>query len=265
MKSNVPKFHFSHDASEQEAELQQNSLLARFNASRRALAVDKYRPIYHYVNPEGNLKDPNGLCLWQGRWHLFYQGFPPEDPRSHWGHVVSDDLVHWRDLPYAIYPDPEERCFSGTTLVEDDRVVAIYYGTKAGVMVAVSSDPLLLNWEKVTGKAVIPFPTDPDARLPYQIHDSCIWKHEDHYYALTSGTLPTGPASKRVRANYLHRSRDLEHWEYLHPFIENDRYSFVGDDGACPYFWPIGEHHMFLHFSHMSGGRFLLGDYDTVR
>ena len=68
---------------------------------------------------------------------------PPEDPRQHWGHAISKDLIHWRDLPYAIYPDPEECCFSGASLVEKDRVIAMYHGTKVGNMVAVSSDPLL--------------------------------------------------------------------------------------------------------------------------
>ena len=57
--------------------------------------------------------------------------YPPEDPRQHWGHAVSDDLIHWRDLPYAIYPDPEEKCCSGATLVEDDRVIAMYHGTRS--------------------------------------------------------------------------------------------------------------------------------------
>ena len=113
------------------------------------MADDPYRPIYHYVNPEGTLNDPNGLCFWQGRWHLFYQAYPPEDPRQHWGHAVSDDLIHWRDLPLAIYPNPEDRCYSGATLVEKDRVIAMYHGTRVGNMVAVSSDPLLLNWMKV--------------------------------------------------------------------------------------------------------------------
>ena len=80
--------------------------------------------------------------------------------RVHWGHAVSEDLVHWGDLPIALYPDPEKDCFSGQTVVEPDRVIAIYHGTRVGNMVAVSSDPLLLNWKKLTGKAVIPM-TNP--------------------------------------------------------------------------------------------------------
>lgn len=39
-------------------------------------------------------------------------------------------------------------------------------------------------------------------------------------------------------AEYLYRSPDLLRWEYLHPFIDADPYAFVGDDGACPYFYP---------------------------
>jgi sucrose-6-phosphate hydrolase SacC (GH32 family) len=48
-------------------------------------ADDPYRPIYHYVNPEGRLNDPNGLCRWQGRWHLFFQAYPPEG----WNQIMT--------------------------------------------------------------------------------------------------------------------------------------------------------------------------------
>jgi len=262
--SRVPKYTFADTLEGQEAQLKVNPLMQRFAESRAKLAGDCYRPIYHYVNPEGRLNDGNGLCFWQGRWHLFYQAYPPEDPRQHWGHVVSDDLIHWRDLPYAIYPHPERCCYSGAAFVEEDRVIAMYHGTTVGNMVAVSDDPLLLNWKKVTGKAVIPIKSADGSRLPYRVFDPCIWKKAGMYYSLSGGTLP-GPGGKPVRANFLFRSEDLATWEYLHPFAESDRYSLVGDDGACPYFWPIGDKHILLHFSHMSGGKYLLGDYDTQR
>jgi beta-fructofuranosidase len=263
--SKVPQYKFSPTLEAQEAELRTNPLLARMNASRQKQADDPHRPIYHYVNPEGNLNDPNGLCFWQGRWHLFYQAYPPEDPRQHWGHAISTDLIHWRDLPLAIYPNPEDKVYSGSTLVEKDRVIAIYHGVAAGTMVAVSKDPLLLNWEKVTGQALIPYPKPGEPPLPYNIFDPCLWKQGEFYYALTAGTTTKGPGGKQVRANFLHRSKDLAKWEYLHEFIDGYDFSQVGDDGACPYFWPIGNRHLMLHFSHLSGGKYLLGDYDTNR
>lgn len=261
--SRVPKFTFAATLEEQEEQLKTNPLILRFAESRKKMASDPYRPIYHFVSPESTLNDPNGLSFWQGRWHMFYQGYPPEDRRQHWGHAVSDDLIHWRDLPYAIYPNPERACFSGSTFVEQNRVIAMYHGTQVGNMVAVSNDPLLLNWKKVTGKAVIPINPD-ELAPPYRVFDPCIWKQGDTYYSLSAGTLPKGPGGKRIRANFLWRSKDLAKWEYLHPFVENDRYSLVGDDGACPYFWPIGDKHILLHFSHMSGGKYLIGDYDTA-
>ena len=260
----VPKYRFSETLEQQESELASNPLLSRMLAARKQYS-DPHRPIYHYVNPEGMLNDPNGLCFWQGRWHLFYQGYPPEDPRQHWGHAVSDDLVHWRDLPYAIYPDPEECCYSGATLVEEDRVIAIYHGTKVGNMVATSRDPLLLNWEKVAGRAVIPIGNPDEKSQQYRVFDPCIWKEGDCYYSLSGGTLPVTGDVRRRRANFLFRSSDLEHWEYLHPFVEDDQYTLFGDDGACPYFWPIGKKHMLLFFSHMSGGQYIIGEYDTER
>ena len=265
----LPQYSFADTLEEQEKQLASNPLLKRFAASRKAQSNDRFRPFYHYVNPEGRLNDPNGLCFWQGRWHLFYQAYPPEDSRQHWGHAVSDDLIHWRDLPPAIYPVPEDKCFSGSTLVEEDRVIAAYHGIGRGTMVAVSSDPLLLNWDKVTGDAVIKLKKEGDPDLPYEIFDPSIWKQGDDYYLLTAGQRPAGPGGKMVRQEFLHRSKDLANWEYLHTFLENDRYGMVGDDGACPYFWPIGtkeqNKHIMLHFSHMSGGKYMIGDYDTGR
>ncbi|MEM9281656.1 MAG: glycoside hydrolase family 32 protein, partial [Verrucomicrobiota bacterium] len=265
----IPDFEFSTTLEEQEKELSNDPYMKRIEAARKAQADDPHRPFYHFVNPEGRLNDPNGLCYWQGRWHLFYQAYPPEDDRQHWGHAVSDDLIHWRDLPIAIYPNPEDKCFSGSTLVEEDRVIAAYHGIGRGTMIAVSSDPLLLNWEKVTGDAVIKFKEEGAPDYSYEIFDPSIWKQGDYYYLLTAGQHNNGPDGRVMREEFLHRSKDLENWEYLHPFLENDQFGLVGDDGACPYFWPIGtkeqNKHLMVHFSHMSGGKYLLGDYDTKR
>jgi len=125
----------------------------------------------------------------------------------------------------------------------------------------VTDDPLLLNWEKITGRAVIPIAKPGDPPLPYNVFDPCIWKKDGMYFALTAGSR----GGKQLRSVFLHRSRDLVSWEYLHPFVENDTYGLVGDDGACPNFWPIGDRHVLLHFSHMSGGKYLLGEYDRQR
>ena len=49
--SKVPKYTFATSLEEQEKQLETNPLMLRFAASRKKLAGDPYRPIYHYVNP----------------------------------------------------------------------------------------------------------------------------------------------------------------------------------------------------------------------
>lgn len=245
--STVPKQKFSETLAEQEEELKTNPLMLRFAASRKKLAADRYRPAYHFVSPENMLNDPNGLCFWQGRWHLFYQAYPPDefpDPqdikkrRQHWGHAVSPDLVHWRDLPYAIYPDIERMCFSGSTVVEADRVIAFYPGIGAGQMVATSHDPLLLNWDK-------------SGPVNSGHGDSDIWKEDGKYYGLVGRSLWV--------------SDDLEHWEGRGEFLTSTPFIANDDDGACPNFEPIGDKHILLFFSHSNGGQYFLGDYTDHR
>lgn len=264
--SPVPKFSYPTTLQEQEEALKKDELMQRFAASRKKLSTDKYRPIYHFISPESTMNDPNGLCYWQGNWHLFYQAYPPEDKRQHWGHAISKDLIHWKDLPYAIYPSPERAVFSGTTLVEDNRVIAMYHGPMVGNMVATSTDPLLLNWEKTTkDRAAIPLLDPSGYPLPYSVFDPSIWKKGDTYYALSAGRAPKGPGDRQIPIAYLFRSKDLANWQYMHEFVENDRFTLIGDDYACPYFWPIGNRWIMPFFSHMSGGQYLLGDYDKER
>ncbi len=252
----VPKFTFATTLEEQEEQLKTNPLIVQFREARKQHADDRYRPLYHYICPVGAIGDPNGLSFWKGRWHMFYQVWPPEDHRQHWGHAVSTDLIHWRDLPYAIYPGPERASFSGGAIVEEDRVVAMYLGHHFGEMVATSSDPLLLNWEKLTEGAVIP-ENMPDG-THREVFDPGIWKKDGMYYAVT----------QRYWADMegqLYRSDNLVDWETLHPFVENDSYSLPGDDLSCPYVWPIGDRHIMTFFSHPRGGRYFLGDYDKER
>lgn len=226
-------------------------------------------PGYHYTAPEGYFNDGTGFCRWKGKWHLFYGSLPQRTSGGGfvWGHAVSDDLIHWTDLPPAIVNGPEPETWTGSVLAEENRCIAAYraYGNggEMGIGIAVSSDPLLLNWEKIPGERSDYLPIHADPSTPEgNTGDPCIWKKGGYYYLVSGKTENHPRTGELLRQGYLYRSADLEHWEYLHPFLADDMLKPLCDDLSCPTFWPLEERHILIHYSHTRSARYILGDYD---
>lgn len=216
----------------------------------------------HFEPERGWMNDPNGLCWYGGKYHAFFQHNPHAAVWGpmHWGHAVSDDLIHWEELPIALYPDmPYENdggCFSGSAL-EKDGVLWLMYTSVSKELgqtqsLAFSRDGV--HFEKYQGNPVIsPSPLDPASK---DFRDPKLITLPDGQYGMVCGAGKDGLGSV-----LLFRSQDLIHWDYVGPLFESRDY---GDVPECPDFFPLGDKWV-LVFSRMDESRsaqFVVGTFD---
>ena len=91
-----------------------------------------YRPQLHFTPATQWMNDPNGMVYLDGEYHLFYQYHPYSNRWGpmHWGHALSRDLVHWQQLPIALYPDPHGAIFSGSAVFDRDNTSGLGTATR---------------------------------------------------------------------------------------------------------------------------------------
>ncbi|MCD2422647.1 glycoside hydrolase family 32 protein [Niabella pedocola] len=147
---------------------------------------EPHRPQLHFTPKKGWMNDPNGMVFLNGKYHLFFQHNPNATVWGpmHWGHATSTDLVHWNELPIALYPDSLGTIFSGSAVIDvnntagfgKNAMVAIYTnhsheGEKAGTdkfqnqSIAYSLDEGK-TWTKYKGNPVLRNPGIRDFRDP---------------------------------------------------------------------------------------------------
>jgi fructan beta-fructosidase len=180
-----------------------------------------------------------------------------DEGRKGWGHAVSKDLIHWKELPMAIYPYDNNSIYSGSAVVDKNNTSGLQTGQEK-VMVALhslSDKPVQclaysndrgMTWTNYSGNPVI---GDRRAIVGNEdIRDPKVFRHEPTkkwVMVLFEGT-----------GNSIFTSDNLKDWEYQ---------SHIDDSWECPELFELpvdGNPENTKWVMYGAAGVYMIGDFD---
>jgi fructan beta-fructosidase len=206
------------------ASSQASGLMSGQVSGQESVSGTAWQPQIHFYAPPNWINDPNGPILLNGQYHLFFQLNPLGDEWGHmsWGHAVSSDLAHWKQLPVAIPEENGVAIFSGSTVVDQDNtsglcgdagqktpgcLVAIYTGAskdKQDQNIAVSRDGGA-TWTKYASNPVI------DLGLKDFRDPKVFWHAPSQSWVMVVSLAD----QHKIR---IYRSKNLRQWELASDF-----------------------------------------------
>ena len=214
-------------------------------AKLRAERNDRWYPKFHIASDGGWINDPNGLCFFAGRWHVFYQLHPygTQWGSCHWGHVSSADMLTWRREPIAFAPSLEQEkdgVFSGSAIVGDDGRLRFYYtghrwanghdGSDGEWQVQMLAEPDDDTLNTVTKRGMV---VDcPREKVWSHFRDPKVFKADGTWYMV----FGVSSADKRGQM-WLYTSEDMAEWTFKRVLFQHpDPDVFMLE---CPDFFPV--------------------------
>ncbi|WP_393073258.1 GH32 C-terminal domain-containing protein [Streptomyces sp. LN704] len=212
----------------------------------QAVAVDTppysetHRPQFHFTPERNWMNDPNGLVYYRGEYHLFYQYNPNGNSWGDmsWGHAVSKDLVHWKQLPLALSHDDQEMVFSGSAVVDRDNTTG--FGTKKNPpMVAIYTSynkstgiqAQSLAYSTDRGRSWTKYQGNPDIDIgSMDFRDPKV-----QWYAPTKSWLMTVSLSAEHKVRF-YSSKNLKDWKLQSEFGPSGA---TGGVWECPDLFPL--------------------------
>lgn len=186
-----------------------------------------YKPVFHITGEKGWINDPNGVVKFNNQYHIFFQYHPYSNVWGpmHWGHVVSDDLIHFKYLPIALTPGDDfdkDGCFSGSALVKDNVLYLCYTGfifnenqddVRQIQCLASSTDGI--HFKK--HGAIVTDKDLPKEYKPCDFRDPKLTFKDGYYYLFAVAKKVTGGGSI-----VLFKSKDLKKWEFVNDVLTHN-------------------------------------------
>ncbi len=216
-------------------------------ASEKMIAKEE-RPDFHLCARTGWMNDPNGFSYHNGKYHMFYQYHPYDSHWGpmHWGHAVSEDLLHWEYLPAALAPDEPydmDGCFSGSAVtLPDGRHLLMYTGVlqerlwnggKRDVQTQCLAVGDGVDYEKFGKNPVLDTKDLPEGVSRSDFRDPKMWRKKDGSYCCVVGNRPADGSGQIL----LYTSPDGFSWEFKRVFAANN--NRFGKMWECPDFFEL--------------------------
>ena len=161
---------------------------------------EDYRPLIHFTPEIGWLNDPNGMIKYHGTYHMFFQYNPcgTEWGNMHWGHAISDDMIHWKEQDIALFPDETGAMYSGSAIEDTHNVTGLQSGDQPPMLLfytAAGDRGLIANGKKRTqclaysndgGKSFKKYAYNPviDHVVSYNRDPKIVWVEEIKKYLI---------------------------------------------------------------------------------
>lgn len=215
--------------------------------------------VLHLKAPGNWMNDPNGFIYYRGKYHLFYQHFPyaPVWGTMHWGHAVSEDLVHWKHLGIALFPTKNydrNGVFSGSALEKDGEMHLYFSAVRyleaeaenihqaAGerfetsqAMITSKDGVHFDNWKDK--RQILPVSHDEEIADAADTRDPKVWYDDGMYYMVLGSTY-----KKKIGRILFYKSEDALNWSYVSQY----RSKRFGRILECPDLFRAGGSYVFI-------------------
>lgn len=212
----------------------------------------------HLKAPGNWINDPNGFIYFKGKYHLFYQHFPyaPMWGTMHWGHAVSEDLVHWEHVGIALFPtiyEDSNGCFSGSAVEHNGKMNLYYTGIHynelneknihvdakdqdaAQLMISSEDGFTFDNFGKK--RVIVPKIENTEIGDYKDTRDPKVWKEGDTFYMVVGSTY-RGEVGRAL----FYKSGDGKNWNYVSQF-RSERF---GKSLECPDIFKLEDGYVFV-------------------
>ncbi len=213
----------------------------QYQFMRNNVRKDFNRLHFHLMPPTGWMNDPNGLCQFQGQYHIYFQYTPflAGWGMKLWGHYTSTDLINFEEQQPFLFPDtPWDRdgVYSGSAFVHEGQIHYFYTGNVK--LTDQNYDYIMQGREQNTihlisedgfhydGKELVMTNQDYPADFSKHVRDPKIYKHNDQFYMVLGAR-----DGNSVGCVLVYRSADLKSWEYFDTVTTEDPFGYMWE---CP-------------------------------